>query len=87
MIANPQLSDYTPGSKAYRQAVLFNETYNRMLESLDYVFNGHPGNMQDAIGLMYAVELHLKTLLRMPIDDNGDPDIGPNAGPLFGKRP
>lgn len=87
MIPNPRLSDYTPGSKAYRQAVLFNKAYTKLLKSLDVTFNGHPEALEDAIGLMYAVELHLKYLLETPVDDNGDPDIGPNAGPTFDFTP
>ena len=39
--------------------------------------------MEDATGLMYGVELHLKALLRAPVDDNGNPDIEPNTGPTF----
>ena len=29
------------------------------------------------------IMLDLKELLRTPIDDNGDPDVGPSAGPTF----
>lgn len=87
MIPNPQLSDYSRRSKAYRQAVLFNKAYTKLIKSLEYTFNGNPKALEDAIGLMYAVELHLKNLLRTPVDDNGDPDIGPNAGPTFDFTP
>ena len=83
MIPNPRLSDHTPGSKAYKQAVLFNKAYTKLLKSLEHACNGHLETMEDATGLMYGVELHLKALLRTPVDDNGDPDIEPNAGPTF----
>lgn len=88
MIPNPKLSDYTPGSKAYRQAVLFNKAYTKLFKSLENAFNGNPHEgLENAIGLMYGVELHLKKLLRTPVDDDGDPDIGPNAGPTFDFTP
>ena len=83
MVSDPQMSKYTPGSKAYRKAEILNKVYTRMLKSLEDVFNGHPDSMNDALSLMYSVDFHLKELLRTPIDDNGDPDVGPNAGPTF----
>ena len=67
MIPNPRLSDHTPGSKAYKQAVLFNKAYTKLLKSLEHACNGHPETMEDATGLMYGVELHLKALLRAPV--------------------
>jgi len=83
MISNPRMSKYKPGSNAYRQAERFNKVYTKLLKSLDNVFNGHPEKLKDALGLMYSVNLHLKNLVRTPIEDNGDPDVGPNAGPTF----
>lgn len=79
------MSRYQPGSKAYRQAVRFNKAYTRLLKSLamDKVFNGHPDTVRDAIGCMYSVDIHLKRLVKTPIEDKGDPLVGPNAGPTF----
>ena len=87
MVSNPSMSKYTPGSKAYRQSERFNKVYTKLLKSLDDVFNGKPDSLKDALGLMYSVELHLKKLLRTPVDENGDPDVGPNAGPTFDFTP
>ena len=81
------MSKYNPGSDAYRQADMFNKVYTKLLKSLDNVFNGHPKSLEDAIGLMYSVDLHLRNLVRTPIDDSGDPDVGPNAGPTFDFTP
>ena len=83
MVSNPQMSKYTPGSKAFRKAERFNKMYTRLLKSIEDAFNGHPDSMNNARSLMYSVDLHLKDLVRTPIDDNGDPDVGPNAGPTF----
>ncbi|KAL9985862.1 hypothetical protein ACROYT_G008311 [Oculina patagonica] len=87
MVSNPRMSKYTPGSKAYRQAERFNKVYTKLLKSLEDVFNGHPDSLNDALGLMYSVDFHLKNLVRTPIDDKGDPDVGPNAGPTFDFKP
>ena len=83
MVPDPQMSKYTPGSKAYRKAERFNKVYTKLLKSLEALFNGYPDTLQDALGLMYSVDIHLRNLVRTPIDDNGDPNIGPNAGPTF----
>ena len=74
---------YKPGSRAHFHAMLFNKAYTRLLRSLEKAFNGNPNQIIDAIGMMFSVELHLKNLIRTPIDDNGNPEIGPNAGPTF----
>ena len=87
MVSNPQMSNYKKGSKAYNQAQLFNKVFTKLVKSLHNVFNGHPETLNDTIGLMYSVHLHLKNLVRMPIDDNGDPYVGPNAGPTFDFTP
>ncbi|XP_078360554.1 uncharacterized protein LOC144644874 [Oculina patagonica] len=87
MVSSPRMSNYTPGSKAYRKAERFNKVYTKLLKSLEDLFNGHPDSLNDALGLMYSVDLHLKNLVRTPIDDNGDPNVGPNAGPTFDFTP
>ena len=81
------MSKYTQGSSAYRKAERLNKVYTKLLKSLEEVFNGHPDSLNDALGLMYSVDLHLRNLVRTPIDDNGDPDVGPNAGPTFDFTP
>ena len=87
MVTNPHMSKYTPGSTAYRKAERFNKVYTKLLKSLENVFNGHPDSLNDALGLMYSVDLHLRNLVRTPVDDNGDPEVGPNAGPTFDFTP
>ena len=87
MIPNPRMTKYVKGSMAYRQAVRFNKVYTKLLKSLENVFNGRPDTLGDALGLMYSVDLHLTKLLRTPVEDNGDPYIGPNAGPTFDFTP
>lgn len=87
MIPNPVMNKYKPGSKAYLQAERFNKVYTKLLKSLHNVFNGQPDTLKDALGIMYSVDLHLKKLVHTPIADDGDPDVGPNAGPTFDFMP
>ena len=87
MVSNPQMSKYRNGSKAYKKAQTFNEVYTKLMRSLHNLFNGHPETLDDAMGLMYSVDFHLKKLVSTPIDDNGDPYVGPNAGPTFDFAP
>jgi len=87
MMPNPKLSKYKKGSNAYVQTNDFNRVYTRLLRSLDRVFNGHPEDLRDSIGIMYSVVVHLKQLLRTPVSPHGDPDVGPNAGPTFDFTP
>lgn len=87
MVSNPRMSKYKKGSNAYRQAEMFNMVYTKLPKSLENVFNGRPETLKDALGLMFSVDLHLRNLLATPIDDNGDPDVGPNAGPTFDFTP
>lgn len=83
MTPNPKMYKYAPGSKAHIEAMMFNQIYTKLLLSLHIAFNGHPDKMPDAISIMHNLVIHLNRLMRTPIDDNGDPDIGPNAGPTF----
>ncbi|XP_068752704.1 uncharacterized protein [Montipora capricornis] len=87
MIPNPVMNKYKPGSKAYLQAERFNKVYTKLLKSLHNVFNGQPDTLKDALGIMYSVDLHLKKLVHTSIADDGDPDVGPNAGPTFDFTP
>ena len=84
MVRNPRMDMYAPGSRAHFQAEIFNEVYTKLLKALQVAFNGNPKEIENALGLMFSVELHLRNLVRTPIDDvNGNPEVGPNAGPTF----
>ena len=87
MVSNPRMSKYKSGSKAYQRAESFNKVYTKLIRTLHQVLNGHPEALIDSIGIMYSVNLQLKNLVQTPIDDNGDPEEGPNAGPTFDFTP
>lgn len=87
MVSNPRLIKFTPGSRADVQNREFNRLYTNLLRSLEVTFNGRPEKFGDALGLMFSIDRHLKRLVRTPLEENGDPTVGPNAGPTFDFMP
>ena len=83
MVSNPRLARFVPGSRADILNREFNQRYTDLLRSLDVVFNGNPEKFTDALGLMFSIDRHLKNLVRTPLYPDGDPNVGPNAGPTF----
>jgi len=83
MVNNPRLRKFVPGSQADVLNREFNRLYTNLLRSLDVAFNGHPEKFGDAVGLMFSIDRHLKRLVRTPLEQDGDPTVGPNAGPTF----
>lgn len=87
MVNNPRYIKYTPGSRPDVLNKEFNRIYTNLLRSLEVVFNGHPEKFVDALGLMMTVDRYLKRLVQTPLEEQGDPTVGPNAGPTFEFRP
>ena len=83
MIPNPRMSHFAPGSKAQAEAIQFNRVYTKLLLALNETFNGHPEKLGDAISVMHSLIMHLNQLVRVPLHDDGDPYVGPNAGPTY----
>ena len=83
MVNNPRYVKYAKGSRADVLNKEFNRIYTNLLRSLEVVFNGHPEKFDDALGLMFSVDRHLKMLVQTPLEEQGDPTVGPNAGPTF----
>lgn len=74
---------YKFGSKAYTKAKTFNEMYSKLLHSLQIVFNGNVDNFDNTIGMMKPLLIYGDQLVQTPIEDDGNPEIGPNAGPTY----
>ena len=78
------MKQYTPGTKAYYHANSFRESYSNLLRSLQSVFDsGQVSQFKQAMGIMKELVVHGRKLVKTPIDKDGDPNIGPNAGPIF----
>jgi hypothetical protein len=67
MIDNPAPSNYDPGSHAAMLSTTFTYGYSNLLNALDQSFNGAPGAIDRAIGLMYQLRLQAQTLMATPI--------------------
>jgi hypothetical protein len=77
MVANPKLTDYPANSAARRNADQFNYSYGNLLNSLHDTFNGEPGRLDQAIGLMYELRLTADRLIGIKLAN------GKQAAPTF----
>ena len=83
VVKDPQMSKYKPGSQAYKNAQAFNSMYRRLLETLQSVFDGNVERFDDTFGLMKSLMIYGSRVVQTPIDEDGDPNVGPNAGPTY----
>ena len=79
MMDDPDMVLYPQGSRALILAEQFSRAYQSLLKGLHRTFNGEPGYVREAIGLMYSVDLAARELMRTP---SGLKD-GSTAGPTF----
>jgi hypothetical protein len=79
MIDDPNMVLYPAGSRALILARQFAESYQALLKALNRTFNGDPGYLGQAIGLMYSLDLQARELMQTP---SGIKD-GTTAGPSF----
>ena len=79
MIDDPNMVLYPAGSRALILAQQFAQSYQALLEALNRTFNGDPGYLNQAIGLMYSLDLQARQLMQTP---SGVKD-GTTAGPAF----
>ncbi|MFF0696037.1 ferritin-like domain-containing protein [Streptomyces tendae] len=75
---DPDTYELPSGSVARRDSEQCDESYTRALTSLNRVFNGHPEEMDDAVGLMYQMQVQAKKLLGIKVPDGGDTVVGPS---------
>jgi hypothetical protein len=54
---DPKAAKYKAGSLSRQRADQFNYSYTRLLNSLHRTFNGHPGELDNAMGLMFELRL------------------------------
>jgi hypothetical protein len=81
VVTNPAVAGYAPGTAAAINNVTFNYTYTSLLKTLHSVFNGQPGQLSAAIGLMESLkELAFAMMSAIPA---GPTKPGVNAGPSF----
>lgn len=78
---NPTLAGYPAGSAARQACTAFNYSYTGLLKTLHAVFNGKPGELTGAIGLMGSLQQQAVDLM------SGAAAGGVPAGPTFEWQP
>ena len=79
--ANPTTATYPNGSPAHKACVTFNYTYTSLLKCLHATFNGEPGELQAAIGIMMSLREQAIDMMA------GTTTAGTPAGPTFEWQP
>lgn len=74
--------DYPPGTRARMLSDKFNVAYTNLLRSLERTFDGRPGDLRAALGLMYELRLTAIPLVATPL-----PGTPFNAAPTFEYTP
>lgn len=75
---DPDTSAIPQESPGRLASELCDRTYGDLLGALDRVFNGHPEHLQEAVSLMYSVELRAKELFQHPSTPGADTVLGPS---------
>lgn len=63
-------------SAARRDSLMCDESYTGLLTALHRVFNGHPDELDDSVGLMYQLQVQAKKLLQTPAPDGSGKVLG-----------
>jgi Ferritin-like len=78
---DPRAAKYPAGSAARRICDTFNYSYTNLLKALHTTFNGTPGNLDTAIGLMMSLRQQAKDMMSGLYTD------GASVGPSFEYQP
>jgi hypothetical protein len=70
------MSDYPAGSPVRVAQEEFNQTYSLLLYLLEQAFNGEPGQLKDAVGVMYTLRAQAVAFMKLP-SGNGRTTAGP----------
>ena len=76
---NPGLNEYSKDSAARVKSEMFNKSYTSLLHKLHQVFNGDPGELEQAVGLMFSLTVQARDLMKTPVE----PGATETAGPSF----
>lgn len=78
MIDDPGLHQYSDKSEARIKSEMFNKSYTNLLHSLHQVFNGNPGDLTKAIGVMFSLTVQARDLMNTPVEPGSDQMAGPS---------
>jgi len=82
MVADPKAAEYREGSRARLLADQFNYTYTSLLNALHDTFNGSPGSLKKAMGLMFELNI-----VGGQVVETVDEVTGKQASPSFEYNP
>jgi hypothetical protein len=77
IIESPTSASYPPDTVQRVASDTFNQMYSNLLRALHITFNGQPGNLDAAIGLMFDLKLQAIKLMGIPSGH------GSNAAPCY----
>ena len=84
MLCNPRMKDYVPQtSQVWRDGDAFNRQFQQLVQQLNTVFNGSPGNLDQAIGEMVQLDQPGTGLVWPLFGDSVPNQPGLVAGPTF----
>lgn len=75
---NSKSGDLPNATQAYRLSKQFNESYTSLLNGLHIAFNGQPGYIRQAMGLMYSLKVTAMDLVEQVIWPGEDTRPGPS---------
>jgi hypothetical protein len=78
MKPNPKIADFAPGTQARTRIEEFSYAYSSLLNALHTAFNGQPGKIDVAIGLMYELKMIAVSLMQTPVGDGSHLTAGPS---------
>lgn len=64
-------------SPARRDSTLCDDACTKLLTALNRLVNGHPGELDNTVGLMLKVQVLAKNLLSTPSSDGASTVLGP----------
>ena len=77
LLVDPAPERYPTGSRSRRLVDQFDHSYTRLLRSLHATFNGRPGKLDEAIGLMYELRLAALAMVTEPDPVDGGLVVAP----------
>ncbi|MEV6424322.1 ferritin-like protein [Streptomyces sp. NPDC051662] len=76
-IDDPDTYRLPADSLGRRESLRCDASYTNLLTGLNRVFNGHPEELDDAVGLMFQVQVEAKKLLAIPSAEGAKTVLGP----------
>lgn len=78
MVDDPNVGRLPAGSRAAILQQQFAETYQALLQGLHRCWNGEPRTLDQAVGLMYSLDLAARQLMVTPLDGTSPLTAGPS---------